>query len=92
MNGELVHSAPISRGETVSLPLVFPADAFVTVEVEGPIEGRYADVYPGFTPFAFTNPIFVDADANGRFDAPGLPEDLPQTLTDPDRADESPTL
>lgn len=92
VNGELVHSAPISRGETVSLPLVFPADAFVTVEVEGPIEGRYADVYPGFTPFAFTNPIFVDADANGRFDAPGLPENLPQTLTDPDRADESPTL
>ena len=91
VNGELVHSAPISRGETASLPLAFAADAFVTVEVEGPAEGRYAEVYPGFTPFAFTNPIFVDADANGRFDAPGLPESLPASLTDPESPDESPT-
>jgi hypothetical protein len=33
----------------------------------------YAAVAPGFVPLAFTNPIFVDADGNGRFDPPGLP-------------------
>jgi hypothetical protein len=30
-------------------------------------------VVPGVVPIALTNPIFVDADANGRFDPPGLP-------------------
>ena len=55
--------------------------------VEGPAEGLYRDVLPGFVPFAFTNPIFVDVDGNGRFDAPGLPEILPTTLTSPELAD-----
>jgi len=87
VNGELVHRAPISAGDEASLPLAFERDAFVTVEVEGPAEGLYRDALPGFVPFAFTNPIFVDADENGRFDAPGLPRDLPTTLTDPDRPD-----
>ena len=60
---------------------------FVTVEVEGPAEGRYSEALPGFTPFAFTNPIFVDVDGNGRFDAPGLPEVLPASITNPDQPD-----
>ena len=30
-------------------------------------------VAPGFVPAAFTNPIWVDADGDGRFAAPGLP-------------------
>lgn len=74
VDGALVHRAPIARGESASLPLVFAKDAFVTVEVEGPAEGLYRDVLPGFVPFAFSNPIFVDVDGNGRWDAPGLPE------------------
>jgi hypothetical protein len=44
----------------------------VTIEVEGPAQGVYAELYPGFTPFAFTNPIFVDADGDGAWTAPGL--------------------
>jgi len=87
VNGELVHRAPIAAGESAELPLVFAEDAFVTVEVEGPAEGLYAEAFPKFVPFAFTNPIFVDADRNGAFDAPGLPDDLPRTLTDPDSPD-----
>jgi hypothetical protein len=87
VNGELVYRAPIAAGDEASLPLAFEHDSFVTVEVEGPAEGLYADTLPGFIPFAFTNPIFVDFDGNGRFDAPGLPSDLPTTLTDPDRPD-----
>jgi hypothetical protein len=69
------------------IPIDFERDAFVTVEVEGRIGGPGAEVYeavaPGFTPFAFTNPIFVDADGDGRWSAPGLPEVLPVTLGDP---------
>ena len=87
VNGELVHRAPISAGEEASLPIAFERDAFVTVEVEGIAEGLYKDALPNFVPFAFTNPIFVDVDGNGRFDAPGLPDNLPTTITDPDRPD-----
>ena len=61
--------------------------SIVTVEIEGPAEGLYRDALPGFTPFAFTNPIFVDTDGNGRFDAPGLPDEIPRTLSDPDIPD-----
>ena len=42
------------------------------LEVEGSAEGIYAELYPGFTPFAFTNPIFVDADGDGAWSAPGF--------------------
>lgn len=89
VDGALVHRAPIARGESASLPLVFAKDAFVTVEVEGPAEGVYRDLLPGFVPFAFTNPIFVDVDGNGRWDAPGLPERaaLPTTITRPGEPD-----
>ena len=87
VNGELVHRAPIVAGESAGLPLVFASDSFVTVEVEGEASGLYADAYPELVPFAFTNPIFVDVDGNGAFDAPGLPNDLPTTLRDPDRPD-----
>ncbi len=85
VNGERVHDAPIEAGGRGELPLAFAKDAFVTVEIEGPQEGIYAEVLPGFTPFAFTNPIFVDADRNGKFDPPGFPAQLPTTLTHPDR-------
>lgn len=89
VDGALVHRAPIARGESASLPLVFAKDAFVTVEVEGPAEGLYREVLPGFVPFAFSNPIFVDVDGNGRWDAPGLPERdaLPPAITRPGEPD-----
>ena len=86
VNGALVHRAPIDRGATATLPLTFEADALVTLEVEGPAEGIYRDAFPGFVPFAFTNPIRVDADGDGVFRAPGLPSPLPPALADPDGA------
>ena len=54
-----------------------------SVEVEGPAEGIYAEVAPGHTPFAFSNPIFVDADQDGEWTAPGLPDILPDTIREP---------
>jgi hypothetical protein len=44
----------------------------VTVEVEGSAGADFAAVYTGFTPMAFSNPIWVDADGNGEWTAPGL--------------------
>ena len=62
---------PSMRAELVALE--FTADAFIVVEVEGVAGGDYAEVLPEFTPLAFTNPIFVDADEDGSWTPPGLP-------------------
>ncbi len=70
VNGQLAHESDASQGMTVWFPHTFDRDAFVTVEVEGEADATYAARLPGFTPFAFTNPIYVDADGDGRWSAP----------------------
>jgi len=73
VNGVLAERRPLEGPAELLFPLHFPSDAFVTIEVEGKPSGAYAAVLPGFIPFAFTNPIYVDADRDGRWTAPGLP-------------------
>ncbi len=73
----------IAAGERITVPLRFARDAFVFSEVSGPAEGAYAAVLPGNIPFAFTNPIFVDADRDGTWTAPGLPQSAPPLLAKP---------
>jgi hypothetical protein len=72
VNGKLEHESEIGQDVAIWFPHTFDRDAFVTVEVEGKAapDSIYAARLPGFTPFAFTNPIFVDADADGRWSAP----------------------
>jgi hypothetical protein len=65
--------------------LVLARDSFLTLEAGAPLDaepaawtashpGDYTQVVArGFVPTAFTNPIWIDADADGRFAAPGLP-------------------
>jgi hypothetical protein len=78
VDGVVVEKGPIRPNERRELALDFAADAFVTVEVSGDPGPVYAAVAPGFEPFAFSNPIFVDADGDGRWTATGLPaESLP---------------
>ena len=72
VNGTSVRELPAERKGRYEIPLHFDQDSFVTVEVEGSASGGYAAVYPGFTPLAFTNPIYVDADGDGKWSAPGL--------------------
>lgn len=85
VNGDLRTRRPLPENRTLRLPLRFDADAFLTVEVEGhAVPGSlYAEVAPGYTPFAFTNPIFVDADGDGVWTPPGLPSPVPIPLSDP---------
>ncbi|MCP5057069.1 MAG: CehA/McbA family metallohydrolase [bacterium] len=73
VNGVLAERRPLEGPSELVFPLHFPSDAFVTVEVEGEPSDAYAAVLPGFVPFAFTNPIYVDSDRDGRWAAPGLP-------------------
>lgn len=80
VNAELIYRGSLTAGERQELPLNFETDSFITVEVEGKPGDVYAAVAPGFVPFAFTNPIFVDADGDGEWTAPGLPEPLPDTI------------
>jgi len=80
-NGEVVHASPEREG---SLDLALERDAFLTLEAGAPLDvdpeawiadhpGPYTEVIaPGFVATAFSNPVFVDVDGNGRFDAPGL--------------------
>ena len=73
VDGEQVVAQPASAGDVMELPLRFARDGFVTVEVSGEARNPYAEILPGFAPFAFSNPIFVDADADGRWDPRGRP-------------------
>ena len=66
----------------LSVSLSLDADAWIVVEAmtaphaetgEPSLPGGlYNIVAPKFAPLAFTNPIFVDVDGNGRFDPPGI--------------------
>jgi hypothetical protein len=80
VNGSLEAEQEIERGVAVEVPLRFAQDSFVTVEVEGVPDASYEAVLPGFTPFAFSNPIFVDADGDGRWTAQSP---LPQPASAP---------
>ena len=86
VNGRLAHETEASQGMTVWFPHTWESDAFVTVEVEGGQDATFAARLPGFTPFAFTNPVFVDADGDGRWTPPDPlepPEPSPTTAATP---------
>jgi hypothetical protein len=83
VNAALEARAEVAAGGRANFPLRFARDAFVFVEAEGDAAGVYADLLPGNAPFAFTNAIFVDADRDGAFSAPGLPQPAPPLLADP---------
>jgi len=83
VNAALARTLPIRAGEVREAALDFARDSFVTVEVEGGADATFEAVNPGFRSFAFTNPIFVDADGDGDWTAPGLPATLPAGVRDP---------
>ncbi len=82
-NAEVLLERPIARDQRVELPLELEADALIWIEVFGAPGETYAAIAPGFTPLAFTNPIRVDADGDGHWTAPGLPEPPPPALSAP---------
>jgi hypothetical protein len=83
VNAALARELPIAAGETRELDLQFERDSFVTVEVLGEADASFAALNPEFASFSFTNPIFVDANRDGHWSAPGLPASLPATIRDP---------
>lgn len=73
VDGEARAEIETDGSEPIEVALSFDADAYVTVEVRGEPSPAYADLLPGMRPLAFSNPIWVDADADGQWRAPGLP-------------------
>lgn len=81
VDGEVVRALPERSGQ---LDLRLARDAFVTLEAGAPLDadpavwfathrGLYTEaIAPGHIPTAFSNPIYVDADGDGRWTAPGL--------------------
>lgn len=74
VNGEEVRTVDLTSVDDgkVQLELEFPGDCFIVVEVEGEASEAYAAVFPGHSPYAFSNPIYVDANADGKWSPPGL--------------------
>jgi len=74
INGETVDQYELNEGSEhiLLIPLSFDKDSFVTVEISGPASIDYQRVYPNLEPYAFSNPIYVDFDSDGEWQAPGL--------------------
>jgi hypothetical protein len=72
INGTTIETKTLDESGKFTFELVFSKDALVTVEVHGEAGEDYQVVYPLFTPYAFSNPIYIDADGDGQWTAPGL--------------------
>jgi hypothetical protein len=73
INGVAIEEGPITTGKAFDLPLVIGEDAFITVEVTGPITELSREVIGDVPPFAFSNPIFFDANGDGKWTPIGTP-------------------
>jgi len=72
INGETIETKTLDESGEFSFELEFLNDALLTVEVHGDAGADYQVVYPLFIPYAFSNPIYIDADGDGQWTAPGL--------------------
>lgn len=74
VNGQQVAELDVTRQRTFRVELEFSRDSFVTVEVLGTANSVYEVVYPGISPYAFSNPIYVDYNGDSSWQPPGLPQ------------------
>ena len=72
LNGKTMHTLRLAPNGRFELPLEFAADGYVTIEAEGEAQDIYQAIYPGFFPYVYSNPIYVDADGDGAWTPPGL--------------------
>lgn len=74
VNGKVIKELDLSQQKQWQVDLKFTQDSFVTIQVHGESDELYHALFPEMPPYAFSNPIFVDADGNGHWQAPGLSE------------------
>lgn len=74
INGQLHHAQDIVANKEYILTLPQQtSDTFVTVEVQGPRTHPYSELVPVMPPFAFSNPVYIDADGDGRWKGQRIP-------------------
>ena len=71
VNGRRTVAKRIASDGRLEFPLTFEEDSFVTVEVRGEPSNDYRLLLSKYIPFAFTNPIWIDADDDGTWASPG---------------------
>ena len=72
LNGKTKQTLRLAPDGRFELPLDFAADSYVTIEAEGEAQEIYRAIYPGFFPYVYSNPIYVDANGDGEWTPPGL--------------------
>ena len=82
LNGRVIWGGAIRPGESLELPVRAEEDSFLFAEVYGDAGETYQALAPGQRPMAFTNPIWIDADGDGQWSAPGLAS-LPLAISRP---------
>ncbi|MBB3048338.1 hypothetical protein FHR99_002612 [Litorivivens lipolytica] len=72
VNGRLHSSRNVEANQAYSESIHVRRDSVVVVEVTGPATAVYRKLLPGLEPIALANPVYIDADGDGRWTAPGL--------------------
>lgn len=73
LNGRLWRERKnIVSGESYSENIHVARDSVLVVELSGPVTPRYEAVLPGLRPLALSNPIYIDADGDKRWQSPGF--------------------
>lgn len=70
VNGELYRSTDAAAGDHAVIELISQQDAYVVVEVKGKASVPYQQLLPELQPLAVSNPIFLDANGDGKWSPP----------------------
>ncbi len=65
LNGEPWRTVPLTESGVYETDVAVEKDSFLFVEVAGAASDIYRSLLPGYQPFAFANPIFIDVAGDG---------------------------
>jgi hypothetical protein len=72
INGKTVQTQNLPANGEFEIALEFATDSFITIEAQGAAQADYQAIYPGFFPYVYSNPIYIDANKDGTWTPPGL--------------------
>ena len=72
VNGEVYRQLKVAVGDHKVIELIADTDSYVVVEVSGEPNAVYRALMPDLAPLALSNPIYLDADGNGKWQAPKI--------------------
>ncbi|MFT7404760.1 CehA/McbA family metallohydrolase [Zhongshania sp.] len=72
VNGEIYRQLKVAVGDHKVIELIVDTDSYVVVEVSGDPGEVYRALMPDLAPLALSNPIYIDADGNGEWQAPKI--------------------